>query len=187
VNESDIIRRAQRGDDAAWELLMEAHQVAVFRLAYLLLSDKSEAEDIAQEVFVRAWRALDRFDAARPLRPWLLQITANLARNKRRSVGRYFHALRRLVTLTPVSVHAHDLYSMQHGEAETLWQAIRRLSMREQELLYMRYFLELSEAEMAAALQIAPGTVKSRLHRAMARLRGVVANEFPTLREEREA
>jgi RNA polymerase sigma-70 factor (ECF subfamily) len=186
VNEPDVIRRAQRGDDGAWELLIEAHQVTVFRLAYLLLGDASEAEDIAQEAFVHAWRALDRFDAMRPLRPWLLQITANLARNKRRSMGRYIHALHRLVTFAPEPVHSDDVETGQHWEAQTLWQAVRRLGTTDQEILYMRYFLELSEAEMATALRIAPGTVKSRLHRAMARLRGVVTSEFPALREERE-
>jgi len=70
-------------------------------------------------------------------------------------------------------------------EAETLRKAVRRLKPGEQEVVYMRYFLELSEADMAAALQVAPGTVKSRLHRAMARLRSVVERDFPALREER--
>ena len=186
VNESDVIRRAQWGDDAAWEVLVQQHQTAVFRLAYLLLGDQSDAEDIAQEAFVRAWSALDRFDNARPLRPWLLQITTNLARNKRRSAGRYLNALRRFVTRTPVFHHIDTVHDGHVQDAQTLWQAIRRLSVTDQEALYMRYFLELSEAEMAEALGVAPGTVKSRLHRAMERLRGVIDTAFPALREERE-
>ena len=89
--------------------------------------------------------------------------------------------------MTPKTVHTDASPSTQRWEADTLWQAIRRLSVTDQEILYMRYFLELSEAEIAETLSIAPGTVKSRLHRAMARLRGVIAAEFPMLREEREA
>ena len=66
-----------------------------------------------------------------------------------------------------------------------MWEAVRRLSSREQEVVYLRYFLDLSEAEMAAALDVPPGTVKSRLHRALGRLRAVVDQDFPALREER--
>jgi RNA polymerase sigma-70 factor (ECF subfamily) len=75
----------------------------------------------------------------------------------------------------------------EHDAAHTLWQAIRRLGRSDQEILYMRYFLELGETDVATALQIAPGTVKSRQHRALIRLRKVVATEFPDLREERNA
>jgi RNA polymerase sigma-70 factor, ECF subfamily len=62
---------------------------------------------------------------------------------------------------------------------------VRRLNTQEQEVVYLRYFLDLSEAEMSATLDVPPGTVKSRLHRAMRRLRSVVDEDFPALREER--
>ena len=88
MDESTLIRHAANGDAAAWEVLMNAHQEAAFRFAYLLLGDPDDAEDIAQESFLRAWKYLQRFDPSRPLRPWLLSIAANLARNKRRSAGR---------------------------------------------------------------------------------------------------
>ncbi len=181
-----MIQRAQQNNDAAWEMLVREHQTPVFRLAYLLLGDAVDAEDCAQETFERAWRALVRFDSTRPLRPWLLQIAANVARNKRRGASRYFHALRRLVALAPPSTTDAALGG-QNEEAHTLWLAIRRLRKTDQEIVYLRYFLELSEADIAQALEIAPGTVKSRLHRAMTRLRHVIAAEFPFLREEREA
>jgi RNA polymerase sigma-70 factor (ECF subfamily) len=74
-------------------------------------------------------------------------------------------------------------YTEQQQEAHALWQAVRRLEQAEQEVIYLRYFLELSEAEMAAALEVAPGTVKSRLHRALRKLRQVVERDFPFLRE----
>ena len=186
MNESDLIGRARLGDEAAWETLVLSHQDAVFRLAYLMLGDAHEAEDAAQEVFVSAFRALNRFDTNRELRPWLLRIVTNLARNRRRSIARYFQALHRVVRLSPEPITHIDEQSAQQWEADTLWQAVKRLSPGEQEVVYMRYFLDLTEAEMATTLDVPPGTVKSRLHRAMRRLRIVVDNEFPALREERQ-
>ena len=94
--EPDLATRARRGDQAAWDALVREHQQGAFRLAYLFLGNASEAEDVAQEAFVRAYRAFDRFDPARPFRPWLLSIVANLARNRRRSLGRYLAAWRRM-------------------------------------------------------------------------------------------
>jgi RNA polymerase sigma-70 factor (ECF subfamily) len=169
---------------------MREQQPAVFRLAYLLLGDADEAEDVAQEAFIRAYRALDRFDASRPLRPWLLRITSNLARNQRRSLGRYLGALQRLVRADP------EVLKNTRGEPETagpqpedaysLWQAVRRMSQTDQEIIYLRYFLDLSEAETSRAMEIAVGTVKSRTHRALNRLRLIVEREYPSLRESLE-
>ena len=186
VSEADLIVRARQGDEAAWETLVREHQQAIFRLAYLLLGDADEAEDVAQEAFIRAFHALARFDATRPVRPWLLSIAANLARNRRRSLGRYLQALTRAGRVEPEPVAMLGERSAEQWEAQTLWQAVRRLSRSDQEIVYLRYFLDLSEAEVASTLEIAPGTVKSRLHRAMSRLRAIVDREFPTLREERK-
>ncbi len=140
---------------------------------------------MAQETFIRAYRALDRFDVNRPLRPWLMRIASNLARNQRRSVGRYFAAVQRLIRAEPQAAFAPtgQTHFAERERAHTLWQAVRRLGRAEQEIIYLRYFLEMSEAETASALEIPPGTVKSRTHRALARLRAVVEREFPTLNE----
>lgn len=190
MSEADLVRQARTGDDSAWETLVREHQEPIFRLAYLMLSDANEAEDVAQDTFVRAFGALHTFDTSRSLRPWLLTIASNLARNRLRSFGRYFAALRRTVQRDPNvldPVTALGERSAQEWEAHTLWTAVRRLKPSEQEIIYMRYFLELPEADMASALQVAPGTVKSRLHRALAQLRGLVDREFPALREERQS
>lgn len=187
-SEASLILQARQGDGAGWETLVAQHQQAVFRLAYLLLGDAAEADDVAQETFIRAYRALDRFDVNRPLRPWLMRIAANLARNRRRSVGRYFAAVQRLIRAEPGAAFAASAQAqlVERERAHSLWQAVRRLGAADQEIIYLRYFLELSEAEAADTLDIPDGTVKSRTHRALARLRAVVEREFPSLRENLE-
>lgn len=186
AGESDLIRRALEGSEAAWEALMCAHQEPVFRFAYLLLGDADEAADAAQETFIRAYRALERFDLDRPLRPWLLAIAANLARNRRRSLGRYLAAVQRLGRRqeAPPGNHPIEELSAERLQAQLLWQAVRRLDPDAQQLLYLRFFLDLSIEETAQVLGVAPGTVKSRSHRAVARLRGIIEREYPGLLPE---
>jgi RNA polymerase sigma-70 factor (ECF subfamily) len=179
----EAIRRAANGDAAAWEPLVRAHQEAVFRLAYLLLGDPDEAQDVAQETFLRAWKHLRRFDATRPLRPWLLSIAANLASNQRRSAGRYVAALMRAFRNEPASSAGVEEGSTRHIEANDLWKAVQQLSMPDQKIIYLRFFLELSVTETAEALNVAEGTVKSRLSRALERLRGIIRQDFPALAE----
>jgi RNA polymerase sigma-70 factor (ECF subfamily) len=181
--EASLIGRIQDGDQQAWAVLVGRYQTAVFRLAYLVLRDGPEAEDVAQEAFVRAFLSLDKFERGRPFRPWLMAITVNLARNRRRSVGRYLNNLRRLIEREPERVQrrhfGEDLEARR--QADVLWQAVQRLNQKGQDVVYLRYFLDMSEAQTAETLDIAPGTVKSRLHRAMKQLRGVIERDFPAL------
>lgn len=184
--EPDLVQLACRGDEAAYQSIVEHNQEAVFRLAYLILGDADDAQDVAQETFIRALRSLHRFDSSRPLRPWLLRITANLARNRRRALGRYWKALRRFAGQVPEGADV-EAQSAQQAEAVELWRAIRHLKRPEQEVIYLRYFLELSTEEVADALNTPPGTVKSRLHRALKKLQGVIERDFPHLQEGRAA
>lgn len=180
MTEAVLIERARVGEADAWEALVREHQQPIFRLAYLMLGDAAEAEDVAQETFIRAYRALDRFDQARPLRPWLLRITANLAHNRRRSLRRALAMLQRLAA-PPASTFDESA----GWEGQTLWSAVRRLSIADQQMIYLRFFLDLAEAEVARTLGLAQGTVKSRTSRALARLRSLIDREFPELRTDR--
>jgi len=179
VTEDQLIREARAGDGDAWEALTRQHQEPVFRLAYLLLGDPDDAQDVTQEAFVRAYYQLNRFRDGLPLRPWLMRIASRLAHNRHRSVRRYLQALARLAR------EPQDDREGLHASsrADELWRAVRRLSPAFQEVIYMRYFLELSEEETAAALDVPAGTVKSRLHRALQQLRKVIADEHPELME----
>lgn len=186
--EAALVARARQGDEAAWTALVRGHQEPVFRLAYLMLGGAREtaaaAEDVAQETFVRAYENLDRFEDGRPLRPWLLAIAANVARNRKRSRGRYWAAIRRWWQAQRTEKAVTALAQDERDDAHLLWQAIQRLSTAHQQALYLRYFLDMAEAEMAEVLSVAPGTVKSRLYRARKALQDVLKEEFPVLYEQ---
>jgi RNA polymerase sigma-70 factor (ECF subfamily) len=183
TDEQGWIEAARRGDAAAWEQFVQAYQQPVFRLAYLLLGDADDAEDVAQETFLRAYHALERFDAARPLRPWLMRITTNLCHNWRRSLGRYLAVLQHVLRSEHPSNTAIQL-AEQHIESEMLWKAVQRLRVEDQQVIYLRYFMDCSEMETAEVLGVAQGTVKSRQHRAITRLRGVLEKEYPQMVQE---
>jgi RNA polymerase sigma factor (sigma-70 family) len=152
---------------AAYSALVRRHQDVAFRTAMLITGHAQDAEDAAQEAFVKAWRALGRFRPGRPLRPWLLTIVANEARNRRRSAGRREHlALRAAATLEPPGDPLDPAL-----DRDALAAAIGRLRDEDRVIIGCRFLLDLSEAETAAALGVARGTVKSRLSRALARLR----------------
>ncbi|CAA9490528.1 MAG: RNA polymerase sigma factor RpoE, partial [uncultured Solirubrobacteraceae bacterium] len=91
VEDAELIVRARSGDRDAYGMLVQRHQRIAFRTAYAVCGDAADAEDAAQDAFVKAYRALGRFRDGSPWRPWLLTIVANEARNRRRSAGRREH------------------------------------------------------------------------------------------------
>src|ERR671916_1901336 len=170
LEENELVERARAGDPDAYPALVRGHQEIAFRTAYLICGNAADAEDAAQDAFVKAWRALDRFRSGEPLRPWLLTIVANEARNRRRSAGR--RTALALRAPRPGGEEGSAEAAVIAGETRaTLLAALGRLREDDRLVLGCRYLLELSEAETAAALGVRPGTVKSRTSRALARLR----------------
>ena len=178
--EDELVERARRGDGAAFALLVHDHQEIAFRTAYLISRNAADAEDAAQEGFVKAFRALGRFRRGAPLRPWLLQIVANEARNRRRSSGRRDAlALRAAAAEAPSGGAAPSPEGavVAAERRESLVAALGRLRDDDREVLGCRYLLELSEEETGAALGLRRGTVKSRTARALERLRAELGEE----------
>jgi len=171
--ETELVERAKRGDEHAYGELVRAHQGIAFRTAYVLAGGAAEAEDAAQEAFVKAYRALGRFRPGAPFRPWLLRIVANEARNRRRSAGRRATlALRAAEEGSSGGAAPSPEGALLAGERrEQLLAAVNSLREEERLVIACRYFLELTEEETAAALDVRQGTVKSRASRALARLR----------------
>ena len=125
--ERELVLRAQGGDARAYEALVRANEEIAFRVAYVITRNAADAEDAAQEGFLKAWRALGRFRPDAPLRPWLLRIVANEARNRRRSAGRREHlalrvaerpADRLVVGIDGQIVASEEFYAMVVGVAD---------------------------------------------------------------------
>jgi RNA polymerase sigma-70 factor (ECF subfamily) len=178
--EEELVAQARGGDADAFCDLVRPHQDLAFRTAMLITRNAADAEDAAQEALVKAWRAMPRFRPGQPLRPWLLTIVANEARNRRRSAGRREHlAVRaageeRLAGGAAPSLEGALLAGELRGE---LAGALASLSDDDRLVLGCRFRLDLSEAETAAALGVRPGTVKSRTSRALVRLRAALPKE----------
>jgi RNA polymerase sigma-70 factor (ECF subfamily) len=172
LDERELVARAQRGDADAYEELVRAYQGIAFRTAYLLAGSAADAEEAAQDGFVKAYRALWRFRAGAPFKPWLLRIVANEARNRRRSAGRRTAlALRAAQVPSGEAAPSPEAALLDSERRGQLLAALDRLSESDREVIACRYFLDLSETETAAALGVRRGTVKSRLSRALDRLR----------------
>jgi RNA polymerase sigma factor (sigma-70 family) len=177
-DDAALADRARRGDERAFEELVRMYQALAYRTAFLLTGSAADAEEAAQDGFVKAWRALSRFRPGAPFKPWLLRIVANEAHNRRRSTGR-----RMALALRATAAHPPDdaapspegaaLGREQHAE---LLDAVNRLDERDRDVLACRYFFELTEAETAEVLGLRRGTVKSRTARALERLRAEVTS-----------
>ena len=152
------VRGAQRGSASDLEALFRTHWPRAFRAAYLVTHDAATAEDIAQESFLAAIRALDSFDRRRPFGPWLHRIVVNRAIDWTRA-----RTLRAEVELRD-ALPAPELPDV--GGGETL-AALARLSAEHRAVVVMRYLLEFTPGEIAGALDLPRGTVNSRLRRGL--------------------
>jgi RNA polymerase sigma factor (sigma-70 family) len=175
LTETELVERARGGDGAAYATLVRDHQETAFRIAYVICGTAADAEEAAQDAFVKAYRALGRFRAGEPLRPWLLAIVANEARNRRRAAGRRAGLALRAAEQAERSASSGgaspETLVLAGARRETLLAALAALDERDRSVLTCRYLLELSEEETAAALGCRRGTVKSRTSRALERLR----------------
>jgi RNA polymerase sigma-70 factor (ECF subfamily) len=176
----ELVDRAKKGDLRAYEQLVWRYQQPVFRAAYLVTRSAADAEEAAQSAFVKAHAALGRFRTGAPLGPWLMRIAVNESRNRRRAAGRR-EALAMRAAAEPSqegapSPEAALLAAERHRE---LLKALERLDERDRLVIGCRFFLELSERETAEVLGWRPGTVKSRLSRALGRLRSEIGEERP--------
>ena len=171
-----LVERSRNGDQSAYGELVTRYQAIAARTAYVITGTAADAEDVAQDAFVKAYYALDRFRAGAPFRPWLLRIVANEAINRRKAAGR-----RPTVGLSVVEDRASgdtalspEASALARERREVVLEALRQMREEDRLVIAYRYFFDLTEVEMAEALGIARGTVKSRLSRAIARLRAAM-------------
>lgn len=173
MEDGELVAKVQQGDLAAYEELVHRYQDIAFRTAYLVTGDPHEAEETAQDAFIKAFQAMDRFRKGAPFRPWLLRIVTNEARNRRRSAGRRTRLVLQVAGNRPSGYAAPspELAALESETSAELMTALSLLDEKDRLVIAYRYFFEMSESEMAEALGCRRGTVKSRLSRALARLR----------------
>ena len=164
-----------RIEPAEYAELVREHQAVAFRAAYLVTGSAAEAEDAAQDAFVKAHRALGRFRPGSPFRPWLLRIVGNEARNRRRAAGRRAALELRAAQASgwrgSAEAPSPEAAAEAAEERRVLLRAMDLLSDDQRQVVGCRYLLQLSVEETATALGLPEGTVKSRLSRALLRLR----------------
>ncbi len=179
ADEQDWQLRAAQGDRAAFAWLVQQHQTAVFNVAYRLLGNRRDAEDATQEAFLRAFRALHRYDPQRPFRPWIRRIATNLCYNR-------LEARRIRPALTAADVGRSDDPAslddwaataptpeqsiLTQEQAGRIRAALLQLPPRYRTVIELRHFQELSYEEIAAAMERPLSSVKSDLFRARKKL-----------------
>jgi RNA polymerase sigma-70 factor (ECF subfamily) len=156
--ERAAVRAAQAGSAAALESLYRDHWPRAYRAAYLVVHDAAAAEDIAQEAFLAAVRALDRFDRRRPFGPWLHRIVVNRAIDWSRARG-----LRAEVELA----ESEAAPAAAPAELPALVAALGELPPEQRGVIVLRHFLEYTPGEIADLLDLPRGTVNSRLRRGL--------------------
>lgn len=177
MNEPELVSAALRGDRNAMGSLIAMHQPAAQRLALHLARDRTDAEDAVQAAFVKAFTRLHQFDKQRPFRPWLLAIVGNEVRRARRDEAfrwRFWQA-RRVPEASEAGPESAVIVRQEHA---ALHEALGTLRHADRLLITLAYFLGHSEAELAQTLGIPRGTVKSRKHHALKRLRDALGDEW---------
>jgi len=175
------IERLQRGDITGLAVLVEAYQIRALRAAFLVTQDKSAAEDIVQAAFVRAYERIGQYDITRPFAPWFLRGVVNDALSSARKSGRHLSLeaapdsdAAALIDFLRDGAPSPDLVAEASELRAAIQTALRALTPAQRAVVVMRYYLGLSEDEMAAELDAPPGTIKWRLHAARKQLRALL-------------
>lgn len=175
--DDDLVTRVRAGDREAYDALVARHTASAYRTA-VLLGAGPDAEDVVQDAFVKAYRKLPRYRGEASFRSWLLAIVANETRNLHRTRTRRDGLTLRAAAAEPVAAATDGLDAVLAAERRAaLVGALRRLPVRDREVIVCRYLLDLGEDETVTVLGLPRGTVKSRTHRALAKLRALLDRE----------
>ena len=193
-SDAELWRRVGTGDSRSFEQLFERHARRVYNYCFRCTADWSAAEDLTSAVFLEAWkkrRQLRLSTATESLLPWLLGVATNLIRNRGRRIERFGRAMRELwVRQPPYGDEIPDLVARAIDEERmaTLLAAIKRLPRAEQEVLALYAWADLTYGEIAEALEVPIGTVRSRLSRAREHLRleAIQKADYPAARRSEQ-
>ena len=178
MDEHQAIQRLKNGDISGLEFLVARYQVKAVRTAFLITQDLSLAEDIVQDSFIQAFRSMRGFDATRPFEPWFLRSVVNSSVKMMQKLARQVQleedADESILTELAARVESVESQVESNMVQNQLWDAMRKLSPRQRAVIVQRYYLEMSENEMAQEAGSAAGTIKWLLNAARKRLRGLL-------------
>ena len=159
-----VLRKAQRGDERAFSLILRAYETPVFNYVLRLVGDRALAEDLTQEVFLRVYQGLPKFSLRCKFTTWLFQVTKNRVLDELRAVERRPRALVALDDIAPLEVLDAPIERLE--EIDTLWRAVQDLTVDLKMALLLRDVVGLSYTEIADSLEITLATVKWRIYKA---------------------
>ena len=159
-----VLRKAQRGDERAFSIIVRAYQVPVYNYVLRLVGDRALAEDLTQEVFLRVYQGLPRFSLRSKFTTWLFQVTKNRVLDELRAVERRPRALVAIDDIAPLEVLDAPIERLE--EIDTLWRAVENLSTDLKMALLLRDVVGLSYTEIADSLEVTLATVKWRIYKA---------------------
>ena len=175
MDEADLVRRCQQGDEAAFQLLVERYLRPLYGTAYLMTRDRALAEDLVQDTFLHAWRGIPSLRSVGSVKAWLVRILVRHVLDQRRQ--RVPEAP--LVGEVPAMADTHDVEAavLREEERQRIREALAALPEEQRQAVLLRYYARLTVPEIARALGWREGTVKSRLYRALERLRQALAGQ----------
>lgn len=167
----ELVALTRAGDDEAYGELYEKTVMDVYRTVRFLIKDASDAEDLVQEIYIQAYRSLERYDSNRDFRPWLMGVTMRQVQNYRRRRLMQFRFSQRVerMDMGMEMDFAGDLINKLANRP--LLEHVRRLPYKLQQVITLHYLNEHTQEEIAVILDIPLGTVKSRIHAALTKLR----------------
>jgi len=175
MDDREAIARLKAGDPSGLEPLVRRYQVKALRTAFLITHDRALAEEAVQESFLRFYRAVKRFDATRPVASYLLRIVVrvalNIARREQRTTTLDNASLEQVEALLNQATRSVESQIAYNALVEEIEQALAALTPRQRAVIVQRYYLGMSEQEMAQRLTVTPGTIKRLLYNARRRLR----------------
>jgi len=178
MDEQQAIQRLKNGDIRGLEFLVMHYQVRAVRAAYLITRDLALAEDVVQDTFLQVFRSIGRFDATRPFEPWFMRSVVNAAVKAMQRSARQLQvgdeAQEDLLAEWAARVESVEAQVESVEFQNQIWDALQKLSPRQRAVIVQRYFLEMSEKEMAEEAGTTAGTVKWLLNAARKRLRGLL-------------
>ena len=181
MDERRAIERLKRGDIGGLETLVNGHQIRAVRTAYLILRDRALVEDVVQSAFVRAYEKIAGFDESRPFGPWFMKVVINdavKAATRRERMARFDHGDEDPIVRLTDSGRSPQDFVEEAEERRRVWAAMEKLPPAQRAAVVQRYYLGMSEAEMAHSESSPPGTIKWRLHAARKRLAKLLGPEF---------